>query len=65
MAKTDDEQKFTPDTFKLLLKKLAQVPDDFTPEDVADCFRHLCRVDGKGASEAQVSFDIYIWFSGS
>ena len=50
----ESQEQLTPDTFKVLLKKLAQVPDDFTPEDVAQCFRHLCRVDGKGATEAQV-----------
>ena len=53
-SKNENQEQLTPDTFKVLLKKLAQVPDDFTPEDVAQCFRHLCRVDGKGATDAQV-----------
>ncbi|WVQ63349.1 anthranilate phosphoribosyltransferase [Kwoniella botswanensis] len=42
--------QYTPETFKVLLKKLVQTPDDFTPEDCAQCFRHLCV---QGASEAQ------------
>ncbi|WWC65206.1 anthranilate phosphoribosyltransferase [Kwoniella dejecticola CBS 10117] len=42
--------EYTPDTFKVLLKKLVQTPDDFTPEDCAQCFRHLCV---QGASDAQ------------
>ncbi|WWD20755.1 anthranilate phosphoribosyltransferase [Kwoniella shandongensis] len=41
---------YTPDSFKVLLKKLVQSPDEFTPEDCALCFRHLCV---QGASEAQ------------
>lgn len=51
----------TPDTFKVLLKKLVQSPDDFTSEDVAECFEHLV-ISGqrdeqghvKGATEAQI-----------
>jgi anthranilate phosphoribosyltransferase len=43
---------YTPDSFKVLLKKLVQTPNDFTPEDCALCFRHLCV---QGASDAQVS----------
>jgi hypothetical protein len=54
MTRQEEQSQYTPDTFKVLLKKLTQVPDDFTPEDVAQCFRHLCRSDGKGATEAQV-----------
>ncbi|WWC72603.1 anthranilate phosphoribosyltransferase [Kwoniella pini CBS 10737] len=42
--------EYTPDTFKVLLKKLVQTPDEFTPEDCAQCFRHLCV---QGASDAQ------------
>lgn len=49
MAK--EESKYTPDTFKVLLKKLVQSPTDFTSEDCAECFRHLCV---QGASDAQV-----------
>ncbi|RSH86929.1 anthranilate phosphoribosyltransferase [Saitozyma podzolica] len=41
---------YTPDSFKVLLKKLVQTPNDFTPEDCALCFRHLCV---QGASDAQ------------
>ena len=48
--------ELTPDTFKVLLKKLVQTPDDFTPEDCADAFKHLCV---QGASEAQVSMGTY------
>jgi anthranilate phosphoribosyltransferase len=44
---------YSPETFKPLLKKLVQSPGDFSPEDCALCFRHLC-VAG-GASDAQVS----------
>lgn len=51
---TESEQQLTPEGFKLLLKKLAQAPDDFTPEDVAQGFRHLCRSDSQGASDAQI-----------
>jgi anthranilate phosphoribosyltransferase len=43
---------YTPDSFKVLLKKLVQTPNEFTPEDCALCFRHLCV---QGASDAQVS----------
>ncbi|WRT70722.1 anthranilate phosphoribosyltransferase [Kwoniella shivajii] len=42
--------QYTPETFKVLLKKLVQSPDQFTPEDCAQCFRHLCV---QGASDAQ------------
>ncbi|ODN82863.1 anthranilate phosphoribosyltransferase [Cryptococcus amylolentus CBS 6039] len=40
----------TPETFKVLLKKLVQSPNQFTPEDCAECFQHLCV---QGASDAQ------------
>lgn len=43
--------EYTPDTFKVILKKLVQSPEEFTAEDCAECFRHLCV---QGASEAQV-----------
>ncbi|RXK42002.1 anthranilate phosphoribosyltransferase [Tremella mesenterica] len=43
--------QYTPETFKVLLKKLVQTPDEFTPEDCAECFEHLCV---EGAAEAQV-----------
>lgn len=43
--------EYTPDTFKVILKKLVQTPEEFTSEDCAECFRHLCV---QGASEAQV-----------
>ncbi|KAK4685513.1 anthranilate phosphoribosyltransferase, partial [Tremellales sp. Uapishka_1] len=33
---------YSPQTFKLLLKKLVQSPTDFTPQDCATCFEHLC-----------------------
>jgi hypothetical protein len=49
MAK--DNTQYSPDTFKVLLKKLVQSPTDFTPEDCAECFRHLVT---ETASEAQV-----------
>lgn len=49
---SDTGAKYTSDTFKVLLKKLVQSPSDFTPDDCAECFRHLCV---QGASEAQVS----------
>ncbi|OXC68514.1 anthranilate phosphoribosyltransferase [Cryptococcus neoformans] len=42
--------EYTPDTFKVILKKLVQSPEEFTSEDCAECFRHLCV---EGASEAQ------------
>lgn len=42
---------FTNDTFKVLLKKLVQTPTDFTPDDCAAAFRHLC---AQAASDAQV-----------
>lgn len=57
MSRQEEQQQYTPDTFKLLLKKLTQAPDDFTADDVAQCFRHLCRADGNGATEAQVRSD--------
>lgn len=51
----------TPDTFKLLLKKLVQTPDDFSAKDVTEAFEHLVisgrkNDDGKvlGATEAQI-----------
>ncbi|WVQ95670.1 anthranilate phosphoribosyltransferase [Kwoniella sp. CBS 9459] len=43
--------EYTPETFKVLLKKLVQTPLEFTPDDCAQCFRHLCV---QGASDAQV-----------
>jgi anthranilate phosphoribosyltransferase len=48
------DQELTPNTFKVLLKKLVQHPDDFTPADVAACFRHFCQTPTPGASDAQV-----------
>ncbi|WVQ85804.1 anthranilate phosphoribosyltransferase [Cryptococcus sp. DSM 104549] len=42
--------EYTPETFKVLLKKLVQTPEEFTPEDCALCFQHLCV---RGASDAQ------------
>lgn len=51
MAAEKEKSQYTPETFKVLLKKLVQTPNDFTPEDCAECFRHLCV---QGASEAQV-----------
>jgi hypothetical protein len=47
-----DKAQYSPDTFKILLKKLVQTPTDFTPEDCASAFRHLVT---QAASEAQVS----------
>lgn len=47
--------QYSPDTFKALLKKLVQTPAEFTPEDCAESFRHLCV---QGASEAQVSLSV-------
>lgn len=51
----------TPDTFKQLLKKLVQTPDDFSADDVTQAFEHLVisgqkNDDGKllGATEAQI-----------
>lgn len=49
MSKPDASQ-YTPATFSLLLKKLVQSPADFTSEDCAQCFRHLCV---NAAAEAQ------------
>lgn len=46
--------EYTPETFKVLLKKLVQRPDDFEAQDCAACFQHLCVLGGKGASDAQV-----------
>lgn len=34
---------YNPETFKILLKNLAQNPLDFTPEDCGDAFEHLAR----------------------
>ncbi|OCF33646.1 anthranilate phosphoribosyltransferase [Kwoniella heveanensis CBS 569] len=42
--------QYNPETFKVLLKKLVQTPLEFTPDDCAECFRHLCV---QGASDAQ------------
>ncbi len=42
---------YTPESFKVLLKKLVQSPTEFTPDDCAFAFRHLCV---QGASDAQV-----------
>lgn len=47
----DDSSKYSPDTFKVLLKKLVQTPDEFGAEDVTAAFRHIC---AEAASEAQV-----------
>ena len=47
----ESEENYTPETFKVLLKKLVQSPTEFTPEDCELCFRHLCV---EGASNAQV-----------
>lgn len=44
------ESKYTPTTFAPLLKKLVQSPTEFTPDDCAECFEHLCV---QGASDAQ------------
>ncbi|KAL7422838.1 anthranilate phosphoribosyltransferase [Cryptotrichosporon argae] len=33
--------EYTPDTFKILLKKLVQTPTEFTPDDCGQCFRHI------------------------
>lgn len=49
MAK--ENSQYSPDTFKVLLKKLVQTPTEFTPEDCAECFQHLV---SQTASEAQV-----------
>lgn len=35
--------EFSPETFKVLLKKLAQNPMDFTAEDCGVAFEHLAR----------------------
>jgi anthranilate phosphoribosyltransferase len=35
--------EYSPETFKILLKKLAQNPLDFTPEDCGAAFEHLAR----------------------
>ena len=48
----NDANDYSPDTFKILLKKLVQTPNEFTPDDCALAFRHLCV---QGASDAQVS----------
>ena len=47
-----EESKYSPETFKVLLKKLVQQPEEFTPEDCAECFEHLC---AEAAAEAQAS----------
>ena len=47
----NDNSQYSPDTFKVLLKKLVQTPAEFKPEDCAECFRHLVT---HTASEAQV-----------
>lgn len=44
------QTEFTPDTFKVLLKKLVQTPSDFSPEDCGLAFEHMVV---QGASEAQ------------
>ena len=46
-----DSGNYSPDTFKVLLKKLVQSPTEFTAEDCATAFRHLCV---QAASDAQV-----------
>ena len=42
---------YTSDTFKVLLKKLVQTPAEFTADDCATSFRHLCV---QAATDAQV-----------
>ncbi len=51
-----DKAQYSPDTFKVLLKKLVQTPAEFTPEDCATAFRHLVT---ESASEAQVRASHY------
>ena len=46
----------SPDTFKLLLKKLVQTPSEFTADDCASSFRHLC---AHAATDGQVSSRVY------
>jgi len=50
-----DTGNYSPDSFKVLLKKLVQSPTEFTPEDCANAFRHMCV---QQASDAQVSSGI-------
>jgi anthranilate phosphoribosyltransferase len=45
-----EDSKYTSTTFAVLLKKLVQTPDEFTPADCAACFQHLCV---QAASDAQ------------
>lgn len=40
-----------PESFKILLKKLVQHPNEFQAEDCAQCFRHICV---QGTTDAQV-----------
>ena len=49
-----DSGNYTNDTFKVLLKKLVQSPTEFTADDCATAFRHLCV---QAASDAQVRDD--------
>ncbi|TXT05920.1 hypothetical protein VHUM_03681 [Vanrija humicola] len=44
------QAEFTPDSFKVLLKKLVQTPGEFSPEDCGLAFEHMVV---QGASEAQ------------
>ena len=55
--KENTNEQYTPDSFKVLLKKLVQTPGDFTPEDVALAFHHLA---AQGASDAQAGPPITI-----
>nr|ODN96159.1 anthranilate phosphoribosyltransferase [Cryptococcus depauperatus CBS 7855] len=48
----DGKGQYTPETFKILLKKLVQTPEQFLPTDCAQCFQHLCV---QGTTEAQAS----------
>ena len=52
MSKGNENQaEYTPSSFKVLLKKLVQTPTEFSPEDCALSFRHICQ---QGANDAQV-----------
>lgn len=65
MSTQQEETTLSPDSFKVLLKKLAQKPDEFEAKDVAQCFRHLCKPDGTGATPAQIgSFITALTLSG-
>lgn len=49
---SQDTGNYTQESFKVILKKLVQTPTEFTPNDCASAFRHLC---AQAASDAQVS----------